>query len=367
MLARMPSFPRPKPSRARALALACCALASAASASSAGDPLASEIERWTAFAKTHPATDEVWKQIKDGSETVLGRAAEALRAGRRLLALQRLAWAREQMLAATYMAERSAAQRRENADFEAEWRRMGTVLRADLVQPAADTLADVRPAAVRALAEAALPQVGVYYEASLEYGRNTMPDSGFYYLGAAQAQRDFIAFARSLGEGASGTPLALRALGPELELLETEMLAAYRPPLSIEEHPQFIGASSMLKEARELDTAGLRHGALLRYLQAAARFAPLRAAPPAMEAAALAAELGRLASRLAAGGVDHSVGRLFLETAQAEAATESGAANAAAIVRDVLPRYFAALEPAAPPPPRAPARATVTLVRWPYT
>jgi hypothetical protein len=367
MLARMPTSPHPKPSHALVLALACCALAFAASAPSASDPLASEIERWTAFVKTHPATDEIWKQIKEGSETLLGRAAEALRAGRRLLALQRLAGAREQVLAATYVADRSAVQRRENADFEAEWRRMGAVLRADLVTPTADSLAGMRPAAVRALAEAALPQVGVYYEASLEYGRNTMPDSGLYYLGAAQAQRDFVAFARGLGEGASGTPPALRALGPELDLLETEMLAAYRPPVSIEKHPQFIGASSMLKEARELDTAGLRHGALLRYLQAAYRFAPLRAAPTMMEAAALAAELGHFAARFAAGGVDHSVGRLLLETAQSEAATESGAANAAAIARDVLPRYFAALEPAPAPPPRAPARVTVTLVRWPYT
>jgi hypothetical protein len=367
MLARMPRSPRPKPSRALTLALACCALAFAASAGSAGDPLASEIERWTAFVKSNPATDEIWKQIKDGSETALGRAAEALRAGRRLLALQRLAGAREQMLAATYLAERSVAQRKENADFEAEWTRMGAVLRADLATPPAETLAGVRPAAVRALAEAALPQVGVYYEASLEYGRNTMPDSGLYYLGAAQAQRDFVAFARVLAEDASGAPPAVRALGPELDLLETEMLSAYRPPLSIEKHPQFIGASSMLKEARELDTAGLRHGALLRYLQAAYRFAPLRAAPPVMEAAAIAAELGGFAARLATGGVDHSVGRLFLETAQSEATTESGAANAAAIARDVLPRYFAALQPAPPPTSRAPAQVTVTLVRWPYT
>ena len=46
--------------------------------------------------------------------------------------------------------------------------------------------------------------------------------------------------------------------------------------------------------------------------------------------------------------MDHSLGRLFLETAQSEAAAETGAANAAAIARDVLPRYFAALAPAKP-------------------
>ena len=48
---------------------------------------------------------------------------------------------------------------------------MGGVLRgSELAPPAADALAGVRPAAVRALGEAALPQVRVYYEASLEYG-----------------------------------------------------------------------------------------------------------------------------------------------------------------------------------------------------
>jgi hypothetical protein len=349
------------------LALACCALAFAASAPSASDPLASEIERWTAFVKTHPATDEIWKQIKEGSETLLGRAAEALRAGRRLLALQRLAGAREQVLAATYVADRSAVQRRENADFEAEWRRMGAVLRADLVTPTADSLAGMRPAAVRALAEAALPQVRTFYDASLEYGRNTMPDSGLYYLGSAQAQRDFVAFARTLHEKTAAAPPPLRALAPELDALQKDLLAAYRPPASIDAHPQFIRASALLKEARELDAAGLRYGALQRYLMAAYRFAPLRAQPPAREPAATEAALASFEARLRAPGVDHSLGRFFLEIGRSEAASPAGAANAAAIATEVLPRYFRALEPAAPAKPAPPADLKVTLVRWPYT
>ena len=59
--------------------------------------------------------------------------------------------------------------------------------------------------------------------------------------------------------------------------------------------------------------------------------------------------------------MDHSLGRIFLEAAQAEPAL------APAIAGDVLPRYFAALEPARPRPPQPAPRATVTLVRWPYT
>ena len=341
--------------------------AAGARARAAADPIAAEIARWSAFVKSHSATDEIWKQIKDGSEAMLGRAQDALGAGRRLLALQRLAYVRSDLLAATYMAQRSAAERADTGAFDAEWKRMGAVLRDDLAAPRADALAGVQPAAVRALAEAALPQVRVYYEASLEYGRNTMPDSGLFYLGSAQAQREFVALARSLGERSGPSAPPLRALGPELDALDAEMLAAYKPPLSIDKHPQFITASSMLKEARELDAAGLRYGALLRYLQAAYRFAPLRAAPPALDPARLSAELGAAAARLLA-GADHSLGRLFLETAQSEAATEAGAANAAAIAADVLPRYFRALDPpAAVPPPPVAAEVTVTLVRWPYT
>jgi hypothetical protein len=353
---------------AAAAALAAALVVSAvAGAGSAPDPIAAEIERWSAFVKGHPATDEIWRQIKDGSEAALGRASEALRAGRRLLALQRLAYARDYLSAAAYMNERSAAEHKDTAAFEAEWKRMGVVLRDDLGSPRADVLAGVQPAVLRALAEAALPQVRVYYDASLEYGRNTMPDSGLFYLGSAQGQRDFVTLARRLAERSSLRAPAVRALGPELDALDAEMLAVYRPPLSIDKHPQFITASSLLKEARELDATGLRYGALLRYLQAAYRFAPLRPTPPALDAGALAAELSRAQERLKPGGVDHSLGLLFLETAQSEAAVAEGAANAAAIVADVLPRYFRALEPAWPPAPAPPAKVTVTLVRWPYT
>jgi hypothetical protein len=368
MLARMPGRRTRSVATVATLAAALGAMVGpGARARAATDPIAAEIDRWSAFVKSNPASDEIWKQIKDGSAAALDRAAEALRAGRRLLALQRLAHAREHLSAATYMGERSAAERNDTAGFEAEWRRMGSVLGDDLAPPRADALAGVHPAAVRALGEAALPQVRVYYEASLEYGRNTMPDSGLFYLGSAQAQRDFVVFARTLAERSSLRPPAVRALGPELDALEAEMLAVYRPPLSIDKHPQFITASSLLKEGRELDTAGLRYGALLRYLQAAYRFAPLRTTPPALDAAALAAELDRVGERLKTGGADHSLGLLFLETAQSEAMTAGGAANAAFILADVLPRYFRALEVSRPQPPLPPAKVAITLVRWPYT
>ena len=118
MLARM-SANRTRLLRATAALAGLAALAPApAGVRAASDPIAAEIERWSSFVKTHPATDEIWKQIKEGSETTLARAADALRGGRRLLALQRLAYARADLLAASYMAERAAAQRKEDAAFE---------------------------------------------------------------------------------------------------------------------------------------------------------------------------------------------------------------------------------------------------------
>jgi hypothetical protein len=212
------------------------------------------------------------------------------------------------------------------------------------------------------MGEAARAQVRGYYKASLDYAHNTMPDQGYYYLGTAEGQRAVAAFCQTLTAPSNLRAPALRSIRPELRSLEAEMLAVYQPPLSVERHGEFIVASSTLKEARELDAAGLHHGALLRYLQAAQIFAPLRQPPtPPLAADALAAKLREHAARLSAGGIDHSLGQLFLEMAQSEAE------NAPVIASDILPRYFAALEPAPPEAPQPEPQVTVTLVRWPYT
>jgi hypothetical protein len=356
--------------RRPALLLALAALGAATGSRAGDDPLAAEIARWSAYVRDNSSTDEMWAQVKSVSGPALAKSAEALRDGRRLLALQRLAAARVNPAAFRYVETLSPADRRELSKLEAEWARSGQVLRADLAKTSAAAFAGVKPAAVRAIAEAALPQVRVYYDASLEYGRNTMPDAGFYYLGAARAQRETAELCRRLSAPSSIRPPALRPLGADLDALEGELLAAYRPPASIEKHADFIAASSLLKEARELDAAGLRHGAVLRYLLAAQKTALLRASAPSLDASALAARFRELEARLSSGGLDHSIGRLFLESAQAEAASVAPAASpvAAAIVSDVLPRYFAAVQPPrTEPAARKPPRVTVTLVRWPYT
>ena len=355
--------------RRRVFALALLVLVLAADGRAVDkDPLAAEIARWTEFLRTNQSTDPIWTDVKQAAGPVLARAEEALRRGRRHVALHRLAAARVNLAAAGYMAGRTAAERKDAAAFEAEWKRMGRILRIDLAPPAPAALANVQPAAVRALGEAALPQVRIFYDASFEYGRSTTPDNGLFYLGQARAQREFVALARSVSASSGGTAPKLRPLAPELDDLEGELLAAYRPPASIDRHPEFIAASSILKEARELDSAGLRYGALLRYLQAAARVAALRPSPLTADKATLEGRLRDLDTRLAGGGVDHSIGRFFLETAQEDSeSADSKGAMAAAIAEDVLPRYFAALEPSRARAARPAPSATVTLVRWPYT
>ncbi len=254
---------------------------------------------------------------------------------------------------------------------------MGEVLKDDLAAAPAEAPSRTwQPAAARAVGETALAQVRPFYESSLEYGRSTTPDAGLFYLGSAQAARDFVRMSRTLSVAPKGAPPSLRSLAPELDALEGELLGTYRPPVSIERHPEFIAASSTLNDARRLDAAGLRYGALLRYLQAAQRTRLLRSSP-AVDPAALGKSLREMEGRLASAKGDQSLGRIFLESAAEDLAGAKGAppgtttprpgAAAAAVLQDVMPRYFAALEPPRSTASRPPAEVTVTLVRWPFT
>lgn len=345
-------------------------------ASAGGDALADDVQRWSTMLHSRATAGGGWAQLEQSARPRLESVREALRHGRRLLALQRLAEARVDLGAKAYVRELPAAQRQTAAAFETEWARLGGPLRAELGPASAGALSGVRPAAARAIGEAALLQVRAYYQASLEYGRNTMPANGYFYLGTAQALQQLVAFCRTVGEGfPDRRQPELRNLDSEIDGLETEVLAAYRPPQALARHRDFIAVGSLLKEARELDAAGLRHGALLRYLQAATAARPLRPAAPPPDPRALERRLRELDARLAADRLDHSIGRLYLEIAQthleaaagAPGAPGAGIATAAAILDDVLPRYLAALGPAPPVAPRPVPAVTVTLVRWPYT
>jgi len=335
----------------------------------AGDPLATEIARWSAYLKSDAGADELSIQIRQASQPAMVRTEGALRDHRRALALLRLSLVRVNLAANKYRGEAPQALSTDPAALEAEWKKAGKELGADLAPPPS-ALDGVRPAAVRAVAEASIAQIRAFYQASLDYAGATMPEYGVFYLGQARAQREFVAFCGTLAEPSPRPAPPVRAIGPEIDALEGDLLALYRPPASIDRHDEFIVASSLLKEARELNAAGFRYGALLRYGQAAVRTAMLRPAAPGLDGEVLKRKLDAWDARLAASAVDQSIGELLVEMARADvsaAAPGKRPETAVAVVSAALPLYAAALEPARPSAPVPEPRVTVTLVRWPYT
>src|SRR5262245_32249628 len=160
------------------LALALAALlAAAASPPHSQQRLSAEIERWGRYVRDNGSKEPVWLQVKESGGAGIERARQALKAGRPQLALHRLASARTYLAGWQWV---EALPARDSAAFEAQWRKLGSELEA---APSARALDGLKPAAVRAQGEAGLPQARGYYDASLEYGRNTMADFGLLYLG----------------------------------------------------------------------------------------------------------------------------------------------------------------------------------------
>ncbi len=344
-------------------------------AQAAQDPLADAIARWQERVRSTPSVgdevDDEAKAIRAASAPLLAQAEQALAQGQRWLALARLERVWTDLEAAEYRSGIAGDLRVQMSELEREWLRLGPELgnnRAPGPRPAFEFL----PAAARALAEAALAQMPTYYDASLDYGRNTAPEYGLFYLGAARAQRDFIA----LAVGLPRRPVDLPALAPgdvsgAISALRDELLTAYTPPRSIDSHAVFIRISALLKEADELANAGARYGALLRLLDAKARLSRLTHPGRTLSAEEAARRSSVIAARLDESPRDASLQRLFLDTALFSAADPDPAARggeiAAAILDDVLPYFPVVLGPAPPRSPDRRAEATVTLVRWPYT
>lgn len=366
MLSRLPL------ARLAAVAVALCALAPGAThAAIEHDPLAAVVHGWQERIRTTEPGDDEAKQAREFASQFLGHAERALADGQRWLALSRLALVWNALEAADYRNSVPGELQKQMAGLEAEWKRLGPELGPEGAAAARPDFAGV-PAAARAVGEAAWAEVPVYYEASLDYGENTAPEYGLYYLGAAKAQLELARLAARLTDPApAGTPLAPRSVAAELDAFEGELLAAYRPPLSVDAHPVFIRINALVKAARELDAQGLHHGALYKLLDARMRLSRLQHPGRALDAGEAKRQARRVEKELAATGVDASLAELFLETAVFSAADPDPAAGggevAAAILADVMPLYAAALGPAPPRPPDPEPDAIVTLVRWPYT
>jgi hypothetical protein len=313
------------------------------------DPLVQTIERLN-----HEMDDSIRKDAQPRLEA----ATKALGEGRRMLAIYQTATILPAIEASKFANARPAADRNSETSFEAAWKH-------DSGLEAIGKLPPLEPALVRGFAEASQLRRRNYYNASLDFARSTNPESGFQYLGRAHGEEALVAFLRSISTTSTVPALHLRSLAPDLDALQHALLTAYRPPASMNRHDEFITASAVLKEARELDEAGLRYGALFRYLDAAQRTGRITVTPAA--APELREHLAKWRERLRTTPGDHTIAQLFLEFAEADLETGESPVMASSIDASVLPRYFAALGPAPEQRPKPKALAHVTLIRWPYT
>jgi hypothetical protein len=251
--------------------------------------------------------------------------------------------------------------------FEREWREAGDRLAAGERRLMAER-ADQLPAAVRALVEVARARSRAYHVSGRLYAQNTTAKNGLYYVGVAGAELDYALFLSALSFERSKPAPKIPALSAEIARLETSTVAGYTAA-SDEQRGGFVGANVALKEAADLDRGGEREGALYTTLEAARALGRRAATTEPATVAELEAEAERWARKLEAEPVDLSIGTLFVELARSrlQAATPAQIADAAVVLRTVLPKYAEIVGGNAGAPREETASVTVTLVRWPYT
>ena len=232
-------------------------IATTSNAATTDDALSKDIKSWKEFIRTNTATDETSKYIRESSEPLLVKAEQALAEGKRFYALHVLAVIRGNLSAIKYMATLPTKTRKELPAFEEEWKKIGLTLAPVLSgkeKPNFDGLSD----ATRAIAEASYSEIKVYYDSSLDYGRDTDPDSGLFYLGVAQGQLDFARFCAELKDAKHSKSRTPDQLSDEIDQFENLLLSLYKPPASMEHHPIFIRSSAMIKQAHELIAANMK-------------------------------------------------------------------------------------------------------------
>jgi hypothetical protein len=312
----------------------------------APDPLVRTIER---------LNHEVDATTKRDAQPRLDAASKALAERRRMLAIYQTATVLPMIEAAKFANARPEAERNSEASFEKAWKSEDALRQMETLPP-------LEPSLLRAFAEGSILRSRNFYNASLDYARSTTPDSGFYYLGRAHGERALITALQTFSTVSRAPAPKVRSLAPDIDALQHILLTAYKPPASMNRHDEFITASAVLKEARELDEAGLHYGALLRYLDAAQRTGRIIGTPES--APELREHLGKWRERLRG---ENSIAQLFLEFAEADLESGEAPAMATSVDSFVLPRYFAALGTAPATRPKPKALAHVTLIRWPYT
>jgi hypothetical protein len=332
------------------------------------------------IAKTSNALESVksssdeWKQFKPDLANLLARARQAAEAGRLYSALELLGATKVNLAGAQTLFENPHASKLSMEEFKAQWIRVGLDI-TPLEQRFNSGNWATQPVGLRALAESEEIRTRVFYDSSQGFATATEPRDGLFYMGQSKAAIEYALFCQSLDlKGGLPAPL-LHSVAVEIRSLQDQILAVYRPPRSVDQHPQFIQINSALKEAGDLEAAQLYAGALFKYLDSLQGFAMLEASKPGVEKAdELRKELALARERLAAAKLDHSIAEIFLQRAEGgldaskpKDAYTAGLQKAQVILERVIPAYFTALaknDELPPPPTKA---VTVTLVRWPYT
>jgi hypothetical protein len=232
--------------------------------------------------------------------------------------------------------------------LEAEWKKAGrnlAIQERKFTAPALNRL----PAAVKAVAQAAILRSRPFYQSSILYGANTSPNQGLYYIGLAKANVDLAAFCLAQNHLPKKTALTYAPLDAELSEIEKAVINSYRKSAETEQG-RYINLNSTLKLAGELNKAGWREAALMKYLDAVILFYLITAPPPPPEkdeTAAAQERLKEMSAKLSARKDDCSIGLMFLELAQSylnnaddDKISTNNLKRVAAIEKEVMPRFF---------------------------
>ena len=350
------------------------ALPFSASAQDPNPQIKAEIERLQRSLNGNPVSDPDFASVNSMVDDALKGAVEALNSGKLYLSLEKLLQAEDLLQGVRILEEKSEAVKSGFPAFEAEWEKASKNLAA-LDQDARQRNWTLAPVALQALSESAQGKSIPLLEGSRGFATSTKPRDGLFYMGQAQGNAAFAKFTATVSLTRSPATFPLRSYLPELQKLQEETNAAFKPPRSIELHSRFIALNSTLKLAEELDAQRFYAGALYQYLEATRHFGMLDAPPlEATRQTALKTNLATARKKLAASSQDDSLAQLFLERAESQIAHADGSAptadewrSARVILDQVLPAHFAALKPASPLQQASGKTVDITLVRWPYT
>jgi hypothetical protein len=344
---------------------------------SAQDPkfqIRAEIERLQKTLQEKPISSPDFPDMNTAVGDALKSASAALDSGKLYLSLERLVQAEDLLQGARVVVDKTDAVKSGLPAFEAEWEKASKDLNT-LDQEARQRNWARAPVALQALSESAQGKSIPLLEGSRGFATSTKPSDGLFYMGQAQGNAAFAQFTSAVSFDRNSTSFPLRSYLPELQKLQENTNAAFKPPKSIDLHPRFIALNSTLKLAEELDAQKFYAGALYQYLEAKRHFGMLDALPlDATQQSTLKADIAAAGKKFAASKQDDSLALLFLERAESQTAHADGSApsadewrSARVILDQVLPAYSAARKPASKILQASGKTVDITLVRWPYT